>query len=145
METKNNTEWEKLCLRCGKCCHIKHQFGHIVIADPTKTCKYLKKNLCSIYDDRSQNPECIDMQEVLNIDFVLPASCPYTKLKTGYKGFEMPNKSILKDRLLLVAAVNAQEKIWGRKMTQLEIKKLIESELLIRVVFREISQEKVKD
>lgn len=117
----NNEAWEKICTRCGQCCHNKFRLKNIVIVDPTSTCKHLKNNMCTIYENRLKPGECMHIKEALKIDFMLPTSCPYVKLKPGYKGFVMPSPETFEQTIFVFALIEDEEKRLGRQMTDKEI------------------------
>jgi uncharacterized cysteine cluster protein YcgN (CxxCxxCC family) len=87
---ENGTDLESLCRKCGLCCHAKtilHDGTYII--HPTLICKFLdeKSNTCVIYSKRfTINPNCPNIQQVLEQDYILPEDCPYTHLRAGYKG-----------------------------------------------------------
>ena len=118
----NEKEWEKICQRCGQCCHNKIMVKNIVIVNPMKTCEYLKDNRCSIYKDRLRQKNCWHIRQALEKDFMLPNSCPYTKFKPAYKGFDMPDKETFDNWITVFALIEREEKRIGRAMTQKEIK-----------------------
>lgn len=97
MENKNisNQEWEKLCHRCGKCCHCKYDLIVFSIADPEKSCKYLTSdNRCEIYEKRLfKNNNCLPIKEALKKDGELPRCCAYVGESKDYKSLIFP-KSI---------------------------------------------------
>ena len=120
----SEADWEKLCLRCGQCCHKKIKTNHLFIVDPTGTCKHLKNKKCAIYKDRLRPGECIHIKEALQTNLMLPTSCPYTKLKQGYQGFVMPDQETFDNVMLMGAIIEIEEEKLGREMTQKEMKKL---------------------
>ena len=61
------------------------------------------------------------IKEALKIDFMLPTSCPYVKLKPGYKGFVMPSPETFEQTLFVFALIEDEEKRLGRQMTDKEI------------------------
>ena len=121
INTVNDEDWEKICQHCGQCCHNKYRLNNIVIVDPINTCKHLKNNLCTIYENRLKPGECMHIKEALNIDFALPTSCPYTKFKPGYKGFVMPDPKVFHNTMILFVLIENEEKRLGRQMTDKEI------------------------
>ena len=133
IEEIDEDEWEKLCMKCGQCCHIKIRLKHLFIVNPTKTCEYLHNNRCTIYKDRLQQKDCMHIKEALEIDLMLPNSCPYTKLKPGYQGFVMPDQETFDHVMLVCLIIQNEEKRLGRHMTKKEIKDL------------EITQEKIDE
>ncbi|MDR1458754.1 MAG: YkgJ family cysteine cluster protein [Bacteroidales bacterium] len=55
MAENNNFEKETMtfhCVKCGECCRHLESFAMIWPHQSNGVCNYLKKNLCSIYDDR---------------------------------------------------------------------------------------------
>jgi len=86
---KKDEAFEALCLKCGMCCHIKiGLMDGTYVMHPTITCKYLTSdNQCSHYQDRSKDETviCINREEMVQKDYILPEGCPYTKLRPGYK------------------------------------------------------------
>lgn len=135
MENNINTfseeDWEKICLRCGQCCHKKLQTKHIFIVDPNSTCQHLKNGSCDIYENRLSPGKCIHVKDTLEIDNMLPTSCPYTQFKAGYKGFVMPDQETFDYILLLCLIIEDEEEKLGRDLTNEEIRQL------------EITQEKI--
>jgi len=83
----DSEEIESLCLQCGLCCHekVKLSSGDVII-NPTKKCKFLGEDkLCTIYESRFQlNPGCLNFKQMIAKDYILPDSCPYTKLRSDY-------------------------------------------------------------
>ncbi|MDR0859509.1 MAG: hypothetical protein LBO09_00575 [Candidatus Peribacteria bacterium] len=80
-------QWENLCKRCGKCCHIKHRVGKVTIIDPELVCPHLRSdNSCDIYEHRLSS-ECLSVQEVLQkgISGIIPESCAYAHLNPAYR------------------------------------------------------------
>jgi len=130
--TITEADWEKLCLRCGQCCHKKLQTKYVFIVDPNETCKHLKNNHCTIYEQRLSK-KCVHIKKALETDLMLPTSCPYTKLKPGYQGFVMPDEETFDHVMLVCLIIQNEEKRLGRNMTKKEIKNL------------EITQEKIDE
>ena len=86
---KKNASLEKLCRKCGLCCHIKVGLtdGTYVI-HPTATCKYLRDdNTCAVYETRlsSDSLICFSREEMIQKDYILPEGCPYTHQRSGYR------------------------------------------------------------
>lgn len=129
----SETEWESLCLKCGQCCHKKLQTKYIFIVNPTETCEHLVNKTCTIYENRLQPGKCIHIKEALKTNLMLPISCPYTKLKSGYQGFVMPNEETFNHIMLICLIIQNEEKKLGRNMTKEEIRDL------------EITQEKIDE
>lgn len=79
---------EDLCTNCGLCCHNKVIFpnGDCVV-HPTLTCEFLGPDRrCTVYSRRFLKCDtCLNRDEMVAKDFVLPEGCPYTKLRDGYK------------------------------------------------------------
>jgi len=78
---------DDICVRCGKCCYIKIQFGEINVFT-NRHCEFLDENsnLCTIYKDRfEKKPGCLTIEQAIAIR-ALPNSCPYIKDKKDYKG-----------------------------------------------------------
>ena len=114
--------WEAICQKCGQCCHQKIKTKHITITNPSDTCKYLKNNRCSIYETRLQTGNCLTIEKGLEIDYALPKSCPYTKYKAGYKGFEMPADTEEYETILFFYfMVEQEEERLGRDLSSEEI------------------------
>ena len=88
-ETKKNREFESLCKKCGMCCHIKvGLMDGTYVMHPSITCKYLNSdNQCSNYNHRSDDDSviCVNREDMVEKDYILPEGCPYTKLRPGYK------------------------------------------------------------
>ena len=128
----NEAEWEKLCLRCGQCCHIKIRTknGQIHVVSPTEVCEYLQDNSCTIYKDRLHQElhqagcSCIHIKEALQIEYSLPTSCPYTKLKPGYKGFIMPSEKEFDETFLLCIIIDMAERNLERIISPEEIENI---------------------
>ena len=84
-------EWEKICLRCGRCCLLKLQDDDTdEIYYTNVICRYydIEKNLCTVYDKRCELvPECLKLTPQ-NVDKLpwMPKVCAYRKLfDTNYK------------------------------------------------------------
>ncbi|HEY9766481.1 MAG TPA: hypothetical protein V6C82_08940, partial [Chroococcales cyanobacterium] len=71
-----------LCLRCGTCCHKKVVGPEgVFFIHPTAKCEHLdEKNSCLVYEERT----CLRIEAMVAQDGVLPAHCPYTRLRPGY-------------------------------------------------------------
>jgi uncharacterized cysteine cluster protein YcgN (CxxCxxCC family) len=86
---KQEASLEKLCRKCGLCCHIKVGLTDgTYIVHPSATCKYLKQdNTCSVYETRlsSDSVICFTREEMIQKDFILPEGCPYTHQRSGYR------------------------------------------------------------
>lgn len=90
MET--NQEWESLCKRCGKCCHIKHDFIIYALADPERVCKHLNEdNTCSIYAKRlTSRCNCMALKDAIKKTGLLPADCGYFHLNPDHTPLIIP-------------------------------------------------------
>lgn len=81
-------EWEKICMKCGKCCLCKYSEGD-VIHFSNYICRYfdLTKRICSCYENRLEiaQGECKKISlELLEHDlYLLPPSCAYRRLYEG--------------------------------------------------------------
>ena len=81
-------EWEKICMKCGKCCMCKYSDGE-VIHFSNQMCKFfdVKKGICSCYSDRLDiaDGECKKISlELLEKEIsLLPPSCAYRRLYEG--------------------------------------------------------------
>ena len=129
----SEANWERLCLRCGQCCHKKIRTKYIFIVNPSETCEHLKNNMCDMYEQRLQPGKCIHIKEALKTDLTLPSSCPYTKFKKGYQGFVMPDQETFDHIMIVALIIQNEESRLGRDMTQNEIRNL------------EITQEKIDE
>lgn len=88
-----DSEWEQVCMRCGKCCMIKFQENN-VIHFSNLICDFydLTKGTCSCYKTRLQNPSThcvkVDMNLLENSLDLLPPDCAYRLL---YEGKKLPD------------------------------------------------------
>jgi uncharacterized cysteine cluster protein YcgN (CxxCxxCC family) len=145
IDTINEADWEKLCLRCGQCCHRKIKTKHMFIVDPTHVCEHLENNICTIYNDRLQPGKCIHIKEALEKDLTLPTSCPYTKLKPGYQGFVMPDQETFDNVMLICAIIEIEEERLGRVMTENEVRDLEITQEKIDAVYEKAERTKVEN
>jgi len=87
-----DAEWEKICMKCGKCCMCKYSEGD-VIHFSNHMCQFfdIEKGVCSCYDTRFEKAksECkkITMELLENELNLLPPSCAYRRL---YEGRSLP-------------------------------------------------------
>ena len=85
-------EWEKICMKCGKCCLCKYSEDN-VIHFSNYICKFfdMKKGICSCYKTRFEkaNDECqkVNMALLENEIYSLPPDCAYRCL---YEGRPLP-------------------------------------------------------
>ncbi len=84
----DNSEWERLCDGCAKCC--LHRFEDADTKEIHFTnvcCRYLDQQSCRCtdYPNRSVNvPDCVSVTlEVLDDPYWLPESCAYRLLAEG--------------------------------------------------------------
>ena len=107
----DDTEWESICARCGKCCLIKLEDEEPGMLCYTKlVCKYFNKENCSCnqYNRRCELvPECLKLtpDNLQNLSW-MPLDCAYRILyETGdlpkwhplNTGREIENKYTVKD------------------------------------------------
>lgn len=121
-------EWEKLCLKCGQCCHHKMQFKYIFIVDPVETCEHLAADkTCSVYKDRFANHKtCIPIKEALKKpEMLLPRSCPYTKFIKDYKGFTMTDEETFDAIMTVFMVIEVEELRLGRDLNEDEIQNIL--------------------
>ena len=79
-------QWEKLCKKCGKCCHYKHNFGIIVLYDPDCVCKYLNDdNSCEVYHTRQKVTRCMLLKDAIVLTDLLPLSCGYIHINPEHR------------------------------------------------------------
>jgi len=94
-------EWEKICLKCGKCCMCKYS-GDGLIHFSNHICHYfdLNKGLCSCYEERFEvaKGDCKKVSlELLENDLgLLPPSCAYRSLYEG-RGLPVYHPLLTKD------------------------------------------------
>jgi uncharacterized cysteine cluster protein YcgN (CxxCxxCC family) len=69
---------EELCRKCGLCCHARFLIGGLFYIDRSRPCKYLKGKLCSIYENRGENEDCISIEDAIKA-CALPVGCGYVK------------------------------------------------------------------
>ena len=65
---RDNTEWEKICTRCGLCCFEKIENEKGTIFFTRTPCRYLDiiTRECRIYEYRfAINPECVKLTPAL--------------------------------------------------------------------------------
>lgn len=72
-------DWEKRCLRCGRCCYEKIAFGGEVYYTATPCEKLdLATNLCTVYEKRHRVRQgCAPLTGRVLRQGILPADCPY--------------------------------------------------------------------
>ena len=93
LEELTAEEWEKICMKCGKCCLCKFSEDD-VIHFSNCICDFfdMKKGMCSCYVNRLEvaKGECkkIDMELLENEISLLPPSCAYRCL---YEGRPLPS------------------------------------------------------
>lgn len=99
-------EMELLCKRCGLCCHTKVWLldGSGCLIHPSKKCEFLgDDNLCTVYHERFEKAShCLTREEMIAKDYVIPDSCPYSKIRPGYK----PAKVVTQDELDYLLALS---------------------------------------
>ena len=87
-EVEKEAILEAMCNQCGLCCHTKVALstGEMII-HPTDTCEFLTEdNKCSVYEKRFEVCEgCLNREQMIERDFVLPDSCPYSRIRPDYK------------------------------------------------------------
>ena len=105
----SDTEWEKICDRCGKCCLMTledEDTGEIYHTNIL--CRYydMENRLCTVYDKRcALVPNCLKLtpENVDKLPF-MPKTCAYRRLfDANYK--QQPLKSI-KGRVVSETEVN---------------------------------------
>ena len=83
MEHFSPEEWEMICLKCGKCCCVKHEDNENVFFT-NRLCESfdLSSGLCKRYDSRLC-ADClkVDWSLLCNNAKMLPKSCAYRQLK----------------------------------------------------------------
>lgn len=86
-------EWEKICMRCGKCCMCKYsEDGFIHFSN--QMCRFfdMRQGICSCYDRRFEvnSSDCrkISFELLQNNLSLLPPSCAYRRL---YEGRGLPS------------------------------------------------------
>lgn len=93
LEELTTEEWEKICMKCGKCCLCKYSDGD-VIHFSNCICDFfdMKKGVCSCYEKRLETAkgECkkVDMELLETEISLLPPSCAYRCL---YEGRPLPS------------------------------------------------------
>lgn len=81
-------EWEKICMKCGKCCLTKYDINGIVYLT-NQVCRFFDKQKCecSRYATRLQDAkgECqkVDIDLIENHFDILPPTCAYRLLFEG--------------------------------------------------------------
>ncbi len=78
----NDSEWERLCDGCGRCCLKKLQDEDSGETHYTRVvCRYFKSetNRCSCYENRTRLvPDCVKVKQVSASAFArMPATCAY--------------------------------------------------------------------
>ncbi len=77
----DETKWEDICDKCGKCCYEKIDLGGGVIKYTDVPCEHLdtETNLCKIYANRGEiEPDCITLtQDLVRSLHWLPEHCAY--------------------------------------------------------------------
>ena len=108
----SDTEWEKICDRCGKCCLMTledEDTGEIYHTNIL--CRYydMENRLCTVYDKRcTLVPNCLKLtpENVDKLPF-MPKTCAYRRLfDANYK--QQPLKSI-KGRVVSETEVNSAD------------------------------------
>ena len=108
----SDTEWEKICDRCGKCCLMTledEDTGEIYHTNIL--CRYydMENRLCTVYDKRcALVPNCLKLtpENVDKLPF-MPKTCAYRRLfDANYK--QQPLKSI-KGRVVSETEVNSAD------------------------------------
>ena len=93
---------EKICNRCGICCHPSFQIGIRKIIIEQIHCKFLKKEqngktYCSVYDSRfDKAPWCLTLKQAIRQQ-MLAHNCPYVKNINGFNGKFTLSSKILKN------------------------------------------------
>ncbi|MDR1536278.1 MAG: hypothetical protein LBU64_14520 [Planctomycetota bacterium] len=80
------TAREKLCRRCGVCCHEKVRFGETILITDIP-CRFLDPagRRCRVYPDRlSRQPRCSTAEASLRAG-TLPGDCPYVRETPDYR------------------------------------------------------------
>ncbi|MBL7005958.1 MAG: hypothetical protein ISR78_02625 [Spirochaetia bacterium] len=76
-------EWEKICSRCGMCCHEKTVSSGTAVYHVNSPCIMLDKktNTCKVYDNRfTEIPRCqsVNLCKAMFASY-LPPDCAYVK------------------------------------------------------------------
>ena len=93
LEDLSEDEWEKVCMKCGKCCMCKYSDNGIIHFS-NYMCQYfdLKKGECSCYDTRFETAKgsCkkVSLELIKSELYLLPPSCAYRRL---YEGRGLPH------------------------------------------------------
>ncbi|GAG15003.1 unnamed protein product [marine sediment metagenome] len=78
---------EDLCVKCGRCCHMRISIRGEVFVLPWSRCQHFddKTNLCAVYKDRFKvRPECLTVEQGIK-QRAYPRGCPYVQHLPGYR------------------------------------------------------------
>ena len=91
MNKRTHEELEKMCKRCGRCCHEKLRVNGEVYIFMKASCPFLeydrdKVASCKCYEERLKGTAgCITLEEAISRE-ILPADCGYKELfPKGYR------------------------------------------------------------
>lgn len=138
-------EWEKICMRCGKCCICKYSEGNLIHFS-NYICRYfdVKKGICSCYKTRFNvaKDECkkISLELLEHELYLLPPSCAYRRLYEGRglppfhplltKDLKSPEKAGQTVKSLPVISEATIEKTVTKMLNKAELKQWEESKIM---------------
>ncbi len=72
---------EKMCKKCGVCCHAKLKKGDTIYIFLSNPCPYVtEENKCSVYPSRHEKrPDCLNLEDAIKHE-ILPDCCGYRSL-----------------------------------------------------------------